>query len=229
MTDPPIRPARGFAGPCITGDIVRLDARRRGYDVVLTVRQEQGPLQRFVIYPDHLSRAGLIGPILPSVMPGAAVVSVVLAAASFFLMFDQTDEYGVPHAGLSAWACVPAMLVFILLAGVCARLAFWTGFSRRYQRCRHAAAIHDALNSAGDPRGQKWAAEAVNALRSNEFCRDSGMLHLMADKPQLFEVSSNPQSDRDAVPEPAVPVDADSNIAELQALRIYSERWERDE
>lgn len=229
MTDSTIRPARGFAGHALKGEIVRLDARRRGYDVLLTVRQEQGPSQRFVIYPDHLSRAGLIGPVLPRIVPGAAVVSVVLAAANFLLMFGQTDEYGVHEAGLSAWACVPAMVVFLVVAGVCGRLAFWTGFLRRYQRCSHAAGIYEAVRAAGDPRGQKWAAEAVSALRSDEFCRDSGMLHLMAAKPHLFEVVANPPDDRDAAPEQAASIDVDSNIAELQALRLYSRRWGKNE
>lgn len=100
-------------------------------------------------------------------------------------------------------------------------------------------AIQEAIAGAGDPRGQKWAIEAVNALRGNEFCRDSGVLHLMADKPELFEVAADvafeppPVVEQPIVKQPLVEQlvpahDTDSNIAALQALRNYSRRWDEN-
>lgn len=232
MADPSgsIRSARGFAGRAIHGDIVQFDARRRGYDVVITVRQERGPSQHFVLYPDRWTMTGVLGPLAAGLVSIASVLCLLVVVGTIFATSGGTDVYGTPVAGLSLGLAVPLSMTFLVAGAVCARFSIGSGLRRRYQRCPHAAAIQEAVSDAGDPRGQKWAQEAVNALRGNEFCRDSGILHLMADKPDLFEDTTAVASEPEPIDEQVSPVpapDADTNIASLQALRRYSQRWDQ--
>ena len=212
----------------MSGDVTQFTATRRGFDTVITIRQEKGPKQTFLLFRHRRTRAGRMASALERTVLVGLVGSLVLAALTLVAFLPYEDD-SVPEAPITVAEVAPWTLAFLLLAAVFARAYYWTGLRYRHQPCVHAAVIHDALTSAGDPRGQKWAAEAVNALRSDEFCRDSGMLHLMAAKPHLFEVVANPPDDRDAAPEQAASIDVDSNIAELQALRLYSRRWGKNE
>lgn len=227
---PPRHAARDFFGRRMSGDVTQFTVTRRGFDTVITIRQEKGPKQTFLLFRHRRTRAGRMASALPRTVLVGLVGSLVLAALTLGALLPYEDD-SVPDAPITVAEVAPWTLAFLLLAAVFARAYWWTGLRYRHQPCVHAAAIHDALKSAGDPRGQKWAVEAVNALRSNEFCRDSAILHLMADRPGLFEAPlQEPVSPAQQVPpQPPTTADTESDIAALQALRIYSRRWDKNE
>lgn len=172
-------PARSFTGKRMYGDILRFDATRTESAIELIIAEEHGPRQRFTLYWSERSPALRRSERAASAVKFGASFAVLLAASMVvFMTPDDPDTWAMsPFLGL------PVMVVCLVVAAVLARSYFWEGNTRRYQFCRHCQGLPETIAAAGDPRGQAWAIEALDALRNAQFCRDSAKLHLMMKRP----------------------------------------------